>query len=459
MRASQKALWNLLQSLRKKSKIKELKQAGLPPVFYIGDIMNKLNAFLKKHGMLPEDTVPSIEAPKMAEEMKKGLREEDCSLPMIPTYLGPASKIEEGKTAAVIDAGGTNFRSALVKFTGENYIVENLKKTKMPGTESPVEWDEFISFTADEIMPLMDKTDRIGFCFSYSADITPEIDGKVRSIDKEVVIRHSEGKLVGKSLNEELQRRGIFGKKIFIINDTAAVMLGGASVLDGNKYESFLAQVSGTGTNTCLPIKEKNIPKLKLNSEREMIVNTESGMYDGLPMGDFDKILDINSKNPGLKHFEKMTAGVYLGTLCSYMLEAACKEGLISNESLMLLNETEKIDGAVLDAWSCGEKLDELCEDDRKFVKELCAALFCRSARFMCTDLGALMLTNGTGKNPQKPVCICAEGSLVQKSRVYRPELEKLIDVYLRKQLGLNAVLLPVEESTLPGSAAAALLN
>ena len=47
----------------------------------------------------------------------------------------------------------------------------------------------------------------------------------------------------------------------------------------------------------------------------------------------------------------------------------------------------------------------------------------------------------------------------MQKSRVYRPELERLLNEYTEKKLGLYAVLTPVEESTLPGAAAAALLN
>ncbi len=420
--------------------------------------MNTVNDFLNRYGMLAENICPSEAAKKMAEEMRQGLRGEECSLPMIPTYLKNAGKIGE-ETAAVIDAGGTNFRSALVTFTENGYKVEHLSKKKMPGIEKPAEWDEFISFTADSIMPLMDKTDRIGFCFSYSADITPEIDGKVRSIDKEVVINNSAGKLVGRSLNEELERRGVFGKRIVIINDTAAVMLGGAAVLDDEKYDGFIAQVSGTGTNTCCAVPAKDIIKLGLSGNEGMIINTESGMYDGIPMGEFDKILDSESLNPGFKHFEKMTAGVYLGTLCSLMLDEACKESIISEESLRKLSETEKIDGAVMDAWSMGEGLSQLPEKDRKFVQGICEALFKRSARCMCTNLAALMLLTGKGKGENKPVCVCAEGSLVQKSRVYRPELERLMAEFIGNKLGLNAVLMPVEESTLPGSAAAAILN
>ncbi len=420
--------------------------------------MNTINEFLKRHGMLPEDICPSNEAEKMAEEMRRGLRGEECSLPMIPTFLKTAGKICEG-SAAVIDAGGTNFRSALVTFTAEGYRVEHLSKKKMPGIEKPVNWDEFISFTADSIMPLMDMTDCIGFCFSYSADITPEIDGKVRNIDKEVVITHSSGKLVGKSLNDELERRGVFGKKIVILNDTAAVMLGGVSVLDNGNYDGFIAQVSGTGTNTCCLVPAKEIIKLGLSGDEGMIINTESGMYDGIPMGDFDKILDKDSLNPGYKHFEKITAGVYLGTLCSLMLSAGCEEGLISRESLEKLMAVPKIDGAVIDAWSMGERLSALPQEDRLFAEEISKALFKRSARCMCTNIGALLLLTEKGKNADKPVCVCAEGSLVQKSRVYRPELEALMKEHIENKLGLHAVLMPLEESTMPGAAAAAIIS
>ena len=77
----------------------------------------------------------------------------------------------------------------------------------------------------------------------------------------------------------------------------------------------------------------------------------------------------------------------------------------------------------------------------------------------MCTNLAALLLLTKGGKDPEKPACICAEGSLVQKSLVYREELQRLIKEEINGVMGLSAVFMPVEESTLPGSAAAVLLN
>ena len=49
--------------------------------------MDKLRDFLKRHRMLPEDTVPSELAGEMADDMRRGLRGEKSSMAMIPTYV------------------------------------------------------------------------------------------------------------------------------------------------------------------------------------------------------------------------------------------------------------------------------------------------------------------------------------------------------------------------------------
>ena len=421
----------------------------------------KASEFLKRHGMNPELVEPARDAVKMAEDMERGLQGQRSSMPMIPTYLSDSGRIPQGVPAAVIDAGGTNFRSALVTFDGDGYRVEELRKWKMPGIGKPATWEEFIAFAADSIQPLMEKTDTIGFCFSYSADITPEIDGKVQRIDKEVVITGCEGQLVGASLLAELERRGIHGKQIVILNDTVAVLLGGLATVDPEKYSGFIGQVSGTGTNTCCSLPQSRITKLGQSGEKRIIVNLESGMYDGIPAGDFDRVLDAESNNPGSKAFEKRTAGVYLGELCRQMLRAAAEEGLLHAASAEKVRALGWIDSAVIDAWASGEKLDEIAcsEEDADFVQELCRAMFERSARCMCTNLAAILLLTGDGKTAERPVLICAEGSLVQKGRAYRPVLEALIREEIGGKLGRFAQLKIGQETTLPGSAAAILLN
>ena len=417
--------------------------------------------FLDRYGMSPERVSPARDAVPMAEEMERGLRGEKSSFPMIPTYLSDEGEIPLDKPCVVIDAGGTNFRRALVRFTAQGAQVEKLEKWKMPGIGTPASWETFISFAADAIEPLMKEADSIGFCFSYQAEIQPDMDGRVLHIDKEVVITGCEGKLVGRCLLEELARRGISGKKIVILNDTVAVLLGGPGAAERAAFGGFIGQVSGTGTNTCCSLPARRIGKLGMDGDRRMIVNLESGMYSGLAPGVFDRILDEQSNNPGSKAFEKMTAGVYLGELCRDMLKAAAGEGLLSAVASERIGALGWIDSAVIDAWASGERLDTVCrtEEDRAFVQTVCAAMFERSARCMATNLAAILLLTGEGTDPARPVCVCAEGSLVQKSRLYRPCLERLIREEIGEKLGRSAVLQVSYETTLAGSAAAALLN
>ena len=415
--------------------------------------------FLERHGMTPESVDPDVYIYRMLSEMKAGLAGEKCSMDMIPTYLSNDGTLETDVQAAVIDAGGTNFRSALVHFQPGGYTVTDMIKRKMPGTDAPCTWEEFIRFTADAIEPLMDRADVIGFCFSYAATITPERDGRVITIDKEVVVNGCEGQLVGASLIKELERRGITGKRIVILNDTVAVLLGMAAGLDKSRYSGFTGQVSGTGTNTCVSLPASAVGKLGLEGDQGVIINLESGKYDGIQGGDFDRLLDEHSHNPGQKHFEKLTAGVYLGEICHLMLNAAADEGLLSDECAEKVRALPVFDSAVLDAWACGEGFDIIGgnEDDHSFVQTLSLALFQRSARCMCVNLLALAELIGGGRD--KPICMLAEGSLVQKGRCYRPELERLLQLYGTEKRGIALELRVGEETTLPGSAAAALLN
>ena len=75
----------------------------------------------------------------------------------------------------------------------------------------------------------------------------------------------------------------------------------------------------------------------------------------------------------------------------------------------------------------------------------------------MCVNLTAIALLTGEGTD--KPICVCAEGSLVQKSRHFRPMLERYLDEYARGVFGRTLEMTVGYETTLPGAAAAVLLN
>ena len=414
--------------------------------------------FIRRHGMSADRIDPIAEAGTMREVMEEGLRGE-AILPMIPTYLQADETVPVGKTAIVIDAGGTNFRTGLITFTEDGPVLSRMHKTLMPGIGTPASWEDFISFIADAVEPLTQYSDVIGFCFSYSADITPEIDGRVICIDKEVVIEGAEGRLVGASLLEELARRGVHGKRIVILNDTAAVLLGGSAMMDKSRCGGLIGQVSGTGTNTCCVLPLRRLVKLGRQEDTRIIINLESGMYDRMPRGDFDLLLDQHSHNPGEKLMEKLTAGVYLGQLARLMLHAAGEEGLISAQAWEQIRALGEFNSSIPDAWSTGAMLEHFENaEDRGFIQTVSAELFLRSARAMCSNLLAILLLTGEGRDPDRPAVVCAEGSLVQKSHCYRPALLEELR-RCGEALGLYVSLRVGEETTLPGAAAAAIFN
>ena len=73
------------------------------------------------------------------QEMEKGLKGEDSSLRMIPAYVGVNGKIPVGSKVAVVDAGGTNFRSGVVSIPP---AVEDRENQPMPGCKQEVSEDE-----------------------------------------------------------------------------------------------------------------------------------------------------------------------------------------------------------------------------------------------------------------------------------------------------------------------------
>ena len=423
--------------------------------------MSKASEFLKKHSLNPESVDPRQCSIKMAEHMRSGLEGRIIDMPMIPTYLKGIGAVVPGRNAIVIDAGGTNYRTALAAFSPEGCHITGLKVCRMPGTEKPVTWDEFISFVADSIMPFTGYSDVIGFCFSYNADITPDMDGIVHRIDKEVVISGCEEQRIGSSLLKELESRGVTGKKVVILNDTVAALLGGSVNLDQEKYSDFIGRICGTGLNTCASVAAEQITKLQGTFTGKMLINLESGTYSGIPSGDVDATVDEHSHNPGEKLMEKMCSGAYIGEVCHTAFRFAAAEGFIPVEVLTRMDAIPHFDGAVVDSLACGHDPFSLfdTEEELEFARDVALSLFERSARCAAANILAILRINDTGKTPEKPACVCSEGSLIARSKYFLPFLQKALSEAAEGEEPRYAKIVLGHDTTLPGSAVAALLN
>ena len=398
-------------------------------------------------------------------EMEKGLKGEPSSLRMIPTYVGVNGKIPQGAKAAVLDAGGTNFRSAVVSIPP---TIEDKMNQPMPGAKSDVTEDEFYGAFAEELKRVAPKATvkKYGWCFSYNCDATPELDAKLNCWTKGIRAPMIVGQYVGKEL---LKRLG--GGEIAIVNDTVATLLA-AKATEGDKtYSSYLGFILGTGTNTAYVEKNRNIVKLQgLDPSGSMIINAESGSFDKLAQSNFDKAMDQKTQDPGHNPLEKMIAGGYLGGVGLELYKAAAKAGLFSAKAASAIGGIGALETMDFDNFCAAFKkegrdnpLDAIFADpdDAKMARRLGIPVFERAAVLTAIHLAAFCIKSGAGADDSAPIAINADGSTYYKTRAipFADTVKKELDDMLVQRRNIHYCITPrVADAPMVGAAIAAML-
>ncbi len=399
--------------------------------------------FISAHGLGKDIFSFRKETLRFLDDMRRGLAGEESTLLMLPTFLFAMPKKNLSGTAAVLDAGGTNLRSGTVTFRDGCVTALRAEKRPLPGTKDELSVEEFFSAVAKTIKPHLAENCPIGFCFSFAARCCEDGDGQLLSFCKEVRVRDADGKFICKELKKAL---GDEKRTCLHLNDTAAAMLGGMA--DGfSQNEPYCGFILGTGTNCCYGEKTENITKYTgtAYTHDTMIVNMESGMYEGFPRGDLDEILDEKSEKPMDHMAEKMVSGVYLGKLLYLALACAQKEGLFSGDLSPFAGEIP------MAAW---QDLTFASGEDTAFAKAIITALYGRTARLMAIVLSAVGLQ--TEASAERPLNIVMEGSTYGKS----PVLQALLDEELShaaEELNLSFRIRSTDDATLKGAALAAL--
>ena len=398
-------------------------------------------------------------------EMEKGLKGEPSSLMMIPTFVGVNGKIPEGSSAAVLDAGGTNFRGAIVSIPPK---ISDKQNQPMPGTKGEVDEETFYNAFAAEVKRLEGKPSckKLGWCFSYPAEATKDLDAKLVRWTKNIKAPAIVGQFVGKEL---LKRTG--GEGIAVVNDTVAMLLA-AKATEGDKtYSSYIGFILGTGTNTAYVEKNKNILKMAgLDPEGSMIINAESGAFDKAPRSKFDETADAKTGNPGIGLLEKMIAGAYLGGVGLEIYKAAAKEGLFSKEAASALGGLGALETMDFDNFCAGfrkEGRDNVLDtifanpDDAKMAKRLGLPVFERAAVLTAVQLAAFVIKSGEGADPSAPVAINADGSTYYKTRAipFDATVRRELDDMLVQRRNIHYAITPqVDDAPMVGAAIAAML-
>lgn len=426
---------------------------------------SNVEKFLKEHKMRSDDLNIQALVDEFTSDMIKGLIGKASSLRMIPTYIEADNQFLTDVPVVAIDAGGTNFRTAVVKFNSNGKLeISDLMNAGMPGLDGEISKNEFFRIMAGYVKLNAEKSERIGFCFSYPTEILPNKDGILLQFCKEVQAPGVVGQLIGKNLLEAL---GMAEKQIVLLNDTVATLLAGKSASFGKNYDSFIGYILGTGTNACYIEKNSNILKEHdLDQSKNQIINIESGNYGKAPQTDLDVIFDQTTVNPGEYKFEKMISGGYLGGLCLVTLKAAAKEGLFSEEtavSILALNDlsSEEANRFISNSISGSGLLNERIKikTDNETARMIIESLISRAAKLVAGNLAAVILKTEKGKLPDRPILITVEGSIYYKLHNMQPQIAKYLTEYLTGDRKRYIEFMEVKQSSLVGAALAALIN
>jgi len=425
--------------------------------------------FLKSYGMDYESIDMEQSCKTFIEEMERGLEGRGSSLKMLPTYITMDGEIPLEEPVIVMDAGGTNFRVAVIRFDKDKKpVMQDYTLYPMPGTQGEISKEEFFATMAEYIKPVLDKSRKIGFCFSYATEILPNKDGRLLQFSKEVRVRDLVGETIGDNLLKTVKAMGLDGdKKIVLLNDTVATLLGGKATCMDRVFDSNIGFILGTGTNTCYIEQNHNIKKAGdlVGMEGSTIINTESGGYDKAPRGLIDKEFDNETVNPGVYPFEKMISGKYQGGLMLKAIGKAAEDALFSRKFLERVRNIDELTAKDINDFLyfpySGNKLSECCFEDGDYsvLFYLIDSMTERAAKLVAVNLSSIILKTGKGKDPCRPVCITAEGTTFYKSKLFKSKLDYYIKTYLNDEKQTYCEFVKAENATLIGSAIAGLLN
>lgn len=423
----------------------------------------KAKAFLRRHGLSTASLDVAAVQASFLSEMEAGLAGQPSSLAMIPTYVTIDRPVPADTPVTVMDAGGTNLRVGTVRFSTAGVPeITDFRKSPMPGVGAHVSKDEFFRALAEVLRPVAGSSSRIGFCFSYATQITPDCDGRLLHWTKEIQAPDVVGTFVGAELGQKLAAVGCGGKRIVILNDTIATLLAGKSFGSARRYENYTGVIVGTGSNAAYVEDNSRIAKLPGLPVGAMAINLESGNFAKCPRSRFDVMLDATLANPGRQMFEKMISGGYLGGVGLHVLRTAATEGLLSPAA-----------GAVIGAWKDLSTIDmegllsnpflpgpfahpAFSAADLEMMMLLCAEVVRRAALLIALNISTPVIKTGSGKNPLHPVCITVDGSTYYKTI----NLKSMVEENLRRILGRRGIhfeVLKIDEAPLIGAAVAGL--
>ncbi len=435
---------------------------------HINKYVKSANDFLAANKMDPVQIDLDKSCSMFLDEMGKGLSGKKSSLMMIPTYIETEADIPLGKSVIVLDAGGTNFRTATVRFDKPGIpTITKFQKSPMPGTgdEGNVSKMDFFDRIADFMKESVSDSSKIGFCFSYPTEIYPSGDGKLIHFVKEVKAPEVEGAMIGENLLAALKRKGLdYNKDIVILNDTVATLMAGKA--QEKQYESYIGFILGTGTNCSYIENNSRIGKVKGLDNGSQAINMESGQFDLFKGGFLDLEFMSLTDKPKEGRFEKMISGAYQGPLALLVLKKAAEANLFSDDFKTDIMNFSDLKPEIMDRFlnnpgNTLNPLSKICNtnSDKIILFTLMDQLIERAAKLTASQLAAVVLKTEKGYDPTFPVSITADGTTFYKTRGLKFRTEFYLKDYLENKKKRYIEFCHIKDAPLIGAAVAGLIQ
>jgi len=428
---------------------------------------HSLSDFINRNRLTADSINHTTIIKDLINEMEKGLAGDKSSLAMLPSYINTDFLLPLNTPVIALDAGGTHFRVAVISFRENNRMdIEDYQTYMMPGIEGEVSKKEFFNIIADYVKPLLSRSERIGFCFSYPVEITNDNDGKLLYFTKEIKAPEVIGNYICRSLREALLRKGFNDAWSFtLLNDTVATLLAGKADSSSSVYDSYIGFILGTGSNTAyIEDGGKILKDPSLSGKGYQIINAESGMFNLIPRNKIDEEFDGKTNNPGNYIFEKMVSGAYLGPLALEYLKSAADSGLFSKSGEKIFGSLSEFGTKDMNAFlfsGTGRKtsniLASLTGADRTTAALITESVVERAALLASINLAAFILKSGKGFRPDKPVCITADGSTLYRVKDFKEKMESYLTRILTGEYERYFKIIKIENAPLIGAAIAGL--
>lgn len=259
----------------------------------------------------------------LAERIREGLKKEKGEIGALPTYLAPPAAEAAGE-ALVIDIGGTNIRAAGVELTEGGTVDISREPAATPFTST---WDSAAAFfdRQAELALSLDPSPGlpIGYCFSYPFRAMPGGDAVLLYWTKQLNVPGVAGHKVGEMLLNAFKERGYRTRRVRVLNDTVAALMGGdLAFRRGGRFDTFIGLIVGTGTNMAAYFPTRLLAAKVSEAEFghvKMAVNLESGNYHPPHLTRFDDELDATYPHAGEHRLEKAVSGKFLPQLYTFI--------------------------------------------------------------------------------------------------------------------------------------------